>query len=290
MTVDVVRQLVLQDNVYAIFDGLGTPTHLAVAPFLNSAEGAGRVRRLGLRVLEQPGQAARDVRLAARLRPRGQDPRPVHQGRTSRARRSASSTRTTSSARTGSRAWTYEIPAKQIVAKADLRPDQHHDRPAVAKLKAAGRPGRGLVLGAGLHRAAQAERARAELQPAARGQRRGLGPDHPGRAARRRSQAKADKKVNGNLLTQGIITDGYLPSLGEHQQQLDPAVHQDPRHSTSRSCPWTATWCTACPSPTRSSQAMFKAGPQPDPAGPDQRDQRRHVAGALGGPVRLLGQ
>src|SRR5580700_1485092 len=36
MTASVVRQLVLKDNVYAIFDGLGTPTHLAVAPFLNS--------------------------------------------------------------------------------------------------------------------------------------------------------------------------------------------------------------------------------------------------------------
>ena len=35
-TVSVVKQLVLQDNVYAIFDGLGTPTHLAVTSFLNS--------------------------------------------------------------------------------------------------------------------------------------------------------------------------------------------------------------------------------------------------------------
>jgi branched-chain amino acid transport system substrate-binding protein len=35
-TATVVRQLVLQDNVYAIFDGLGTPTHLAVLSFLNS--------------------------------------------------------------------------------------------------------------------------------------------------------------------------------------------------------------------------------------------------------------
>jgi len=34
----VVKQLVLQDNVYAIFDGLGTPTHLAVAPYLNSSK------------------------------------------------------------------------------------------------------------------------------------------------------------------------------------------------------------------------------------------------------------
>src|SRR5580700_3559007 len=35
-TASVVRQLVLQDNVYAIFDGLGTPTHLAVLSYLNS--------------------------------------------------------------------------------------------------------------------------------------------------------------------------------------------------------------------------------------------------------------
>ena len=35
-TSSVVRQLVLQDNVYAVFDGLGTPTHLAVVSFLNA--------------------------------------------------------------------------------------------------------------------------------------------------------------------------------------------------------------------------------------------------------------
>src|ERR1700683_2765366 len=35
-TASVVRQLVLQDNIYAIFDGLGTPTHLAAVSFLNS--------------------------------------------------------------------------------------------------------------------------------------------------------------------------------------------------------------------------------------------------------------
>jgi ABC-type branched-subunit amino acid transport system substrate-binding protein len=35
-TATVVRSLVLQDNVFAIFNGLGTPTHIAVQPFLNS--------------------------------------------------------------------------------------------------------------------------------------------------------------------------------------------------------------------------------------------------------------
>ena len=35
-TASVVRQLVLQDSVYAMFDGLGTPTHLAAISFLNA--------------------------------------------------------------------------------------------------------------------------------------------------------------------------------------------------------------------------------------------------------------
>jgi ABC-type branched-subunit amino acid transport system substrate-binding protein len=35
-TSNVVHQLVLQDQVFAIYNGLGTPTHLAVAPYLNA--------------------------------------------------------------------------------------------------------------------------------------------------------------------------------------------------------------------------------------------------------------
>jgi hypothetical protein len=35
-TASVVRQLVLQDSAYAMFDGLGTPTHLAAVSFLNA--------------------------------------------------------------------------------------------------------------------------------------------------------------------------------------------------------------------------------------------------------------
>ena len=35
-TSSVVRQLVLQNNVYAVFNGLGTPTHLAAVQFLNA--------------------------------------------------------------------------------------------------------------------------------------------------------------------------------------------------------------------------------------------------------------
>src|ERR1700691_1153821 len=37
-TVNVVHQLVLQDNVFGIFEGLGTPTHTKVVAFLNASK------------------------------------------------------------------------------------------------------------------------------------------------------------------------------------------------------------------------------------------------------------
>ena len=37
-TVSDVHQLILQDSVYAIFNGLGTPTHLAAVSFINSSK------------------------------------------------------------------------------------------------------------------------------------------------------------------------------------------------------------------------------------------------------------
>ena len=52
-TASVVRQLVLQDNVYAMFDGLGTPTHLAAVSFLNAQKVPDVFVASGCYVLEQ---------------------------------------------------------------------------------------------------------------------------------------------------------------------------------------------------------------------------------------------
>ena len=67
-TVTVVHQLVLQDNVFAIFDGLGTPTHQAVVNFLNQR----RCRTCSSPPGASAGTSRRravDVRLAAGLHP-----------------------------------------------------------------------------------------------------------------------------------------------------------------------------------------------------------------------------
>jgi ABC-type branched-subunit amino acid transport system substrate-binding protein len=54
-TVSVVHQLVLQNSVYAIFNGLGTPTHLNVVTFLNSQKVPDVFVASGCRCWDNPG-------------------------------------------------------------------------------------------------------------------------------------------------------------------------------------------------------------------------------------------
>ncbi|MDT7546442.1 MAG: branched-chain amino acid transport system substrate-binding protein, partial [Actinomycetota bacterium] len=53
-TVDVVKQLVLQDKVFAIFNGLGTPTHSKVTDYLNQARVPDLFVASGARLWDDP--------------------------------------------------------------------------------------------------------------------------------------------------------------------------------------------------------------------------------------------
>jgi ABC-type branched-subunit amino acid transport system substrate-binding protein len=55
-TVDVVKQLVLQDKVFAIFNGLGTPTHSKVTDYLNSSRVPDLFVASGARLWNDPGK------------------------------------------------------------------------------------------------------------------------------------------------------------------------------------------------------------------------------------------
>ena len=160
MTSTVVRQLVLKDNVYAIFDGLGTPTHLAVAPFLNSEKVPDVFVASGCECWNDPAKLPETfgwqldyVREGKIL---GQYVKDHFKGK--KIGYLLPERRVRPGRRQG--------PGRRDPGQADrgqggLRPDQHHDRPAGGQAQGGRRPGRGLVLGAGLHRAAQAQRARA---------------------------------------------------------------------------------------------------------------------------------
>ena len=96
-TQTVVRELVLQDKVFAILNGLGTPTHTGVLDFLKPT---------GCPTCSSPPAAAagtsrtstRARSASTRLHGRGQDPGHLRQADSSPARRSASWARTTTSA------------------------------------------------------------------------------------------------------------------------------------------------------------------------------------------------
>src|SRR4051812_15847169 len=55
-TVDVVKQLVLQDKVFAIFNGLGTPTHSKVTDYLNQSRVPDLFVASGARLWDQPNK------------------------------------------------------------------------------------------------------------------------------------------------------------------------------------------------------------------------------------------
>ena len=100
-----VRQLILQDHVFAIFNGLGTPTHLAVAPFINAEKVPDLFVASGCACWNAPSSLAGDVRVADQLHPGGQDPRRLRrvafQGQEDRLLLPERRVR----ARTASRAW-----------------------------------------------------------------------------------------------------------------------------------------------------------------------------------------
>ena len=156
----VVHQLVLQDNVYAIFNGLGTPTHLAVAsasstrskvPDVFVASGCecwndpstlpetfgwqldyvreGKI--LGQYIKQHfAGQEDRLLLPERRVRPgRRQGPRLRDPGKS------------------------------QVVSRQSYDPTNINDRPPGRRAQGGRRPGRRLVLDPGVHRAAQAEHA-----------------------------------------------------------------------------------------------------------------------------------
>ena len=224
-TVKVTKQLVLQDKVFAILGGLGTPTHTKVVDYLNASPRAGHLRVLRLPLLGRAGEAPVHVRLAARLPRRGQDPRPVHRRATSRARRSPTSSRTTTSAPTARPAWTCTCRSEQVVDAADLRAGQHRHRPADGQDQGVRRRGRGDRSSIPAYTALQLlAGVKLDFHPTMVVS--NVGSD----AITLTGLLKAfSKGAAGASLIDGIVTDSYLPPLGRHVQQLDQALHPDPR-------------------------------------------------------------
>jgi len=226
MTSTVVRQLVLKDNVFAIFNGLGTPTHLAVAPFLNSEKVPDVFVASGCECWDAPstwpytfGWQLDYVREGKIL---GQYIKQHFAGK-----KVGYFYQNDEFGQDGVKGLNDEIPAKQVVAKAAYDATNTAIGPLVAKLKAAGAQ---VVVSFSV----PAFTALLKLNALGLSYNPQLvvsdvGSDAITLAGLLQSFAKqSHKTVNGNQLTQGIITDGYLPALGDTSStwnQLFTKIH-----------------------------------------------------------------
>src|SRR6266545_308136 len=182
-TSNVVHQLVLQDNVYGIFNGLGTPTHLAVAQYLNSQKVPDVFIASGCECWNAPstypysfGWQLDYVREGKIL---GNYVKQHFKGK-----KVGFFYQDDEFGQDGVKGLSYEIPKSQVVAKQSYNPANVNIGPQVAALKAAG---------------AQVVVSDVGSDPITLG---GL-------------LASFGKNKKLSALTQGIITDGYLPSLGD---------------------------------------------------------------------------
>jgi len=212
-TSSVVRQLVLQNNVFAIFDGLGTPTHLAAVNFVNAQKVPDVFVASGCLCWDQPqkmpetfGWQIDYVREGKIL---GQ-----YVAKHFAGKKIGYFYQDDEFGRDGVKGLDYEIPHAMVVSKQTYQPTNVNIGPQISALRAAGAQ---VVVSFSI----PAFTALLKLGTLKLGYTPALvvsdvGSDPITLAGLLEAFAKqGGKTVSGNQLTTGIITDGYLPSLGE---------------------------------------------------------------------------
>jgi ABC-type branched-subunit amino acid transport system substrate-binding protein len=213
ITSTVVHQLVLQDNVYAIFNGLGTPTHLAVVKYLNDSKVPDVFVASGCECWNNPstypdtfGWQLDYIREGKIL---GKYIEEHFAGK-----KIGYFYQDDEFGGDGVKGLNYEIPKSQVVAAESYNPAVTNVEPQVTALKAAGAQ---VVVSFSVPAfTALLRLISLKLSFAPQLVVSDVGSDPITLAGLLESFAKqGGATVSGNALTQGIITDGYLPSLGD---------------------------------------------------------------------------
>jgi ABC-type branched-subunit amino acid transport system substrate-binding protein len=205
-TATVVHQLVLQDNVFAIFDGLGTPTHLAVVKYLNSSKVPDVFVASGCECWNEPstqpyttGWQIDYVREGKIL---GNYVKQHYKGK-----KIGYFYQDDEFGQDGVKGLDYEIPKSQVVARKSYNPAVTNVAPQVTALKAAGAQ---VVVSFSV----PAFTALLKLNSLKLNFNPQLVVSDVGSDPITLFAKEGGAKVSGNQLIQGIVTDGYLPSLG----------------------------------------------------------------------------
>jgi branched-chain amino acid transport system substrate-binding protein len=212
-TVSVVHQLALQDNVYAIFNGLGTPTHLAVVKFLNSEKIPDLFVASGCDCWNNPSAYPQTF---------GWQLDYIREGKILGAyikqhfagKKIGYFYQNDEFGQDGVKGLDMEIPHSQVVSRQSYDPTNINIAPQVAALKAARAQ---VVVSFAIPDFLALLRLislKLSFSPQLVASNVGTDPTTLGGLLEAFAK-KGGAKVNGNQLTQGIITDGYLPSIGE---------------------------------------------------------------------------
>jgi ABC-type branched-subunit amino acid transport system substrate-binding protein len=207
-----VHQLVLQDNVFAIFDGLGTPTHLAVVKYLNSSKIPDLFVASGCECWNEtstePQTTGWQIDYVREGKILGKYLEQKFKGK-----KIGYFYQDDEFGQDGVKGLDDEIPKSQVVTRQSYNPTVTNVAPQVTALKAAGAqvvvsfsvPAFTALLKLGM--------LKLNFNPQLAVS--DVGSDPITLSGLLESFAKqGGAKVSGNALTQGIITDGYLPSLG----------------------------------------------------------------------------
>jgi ABC-type branched-subunit amino acid transport system substrate-binding protein len=210
-TASVVRQLVLQDNVYAIFNGLGTPTHLAAISFLNSQKVPDLFVASGCDCWNNPSTYPEtfgyNLDYISEGKILGQ-----YVAQHFKGEKVGYFYQNDEFGQDGVKGLDYEIPASMVVSKQSYVPTNVNVAPAVAALHAAGAQ---VVVAFSI----PAFTALLKLNSLKLGYNPTLvvsnvGSDPITLGGLVTAFAKqAGATVNGNSLINGIVTDSYLPAL-----------------------------------------------------------------------------
>ena len=212
ITSTVVHQLVLQDNVFAIFDGLGTPTHLAVVKYLNSSKVPDLFVASGCECWNQTSTAPYtmgwQIDYVREGKILGKYIKQHFQGK-----KIGYFYQDDEFGQDGVKGLDDEIPKSQVVARKSYNPAVTNVAPQVTALKAAGAQ---VVVSFTVPAFTALLRLNSlKLNFSPQLVVSDVGSDPITLAGLLESFAKqGGATVSGNQLTQGIITDGYLPSLG----------------------------------------------------------------------------
>ncbi len=214
ITTTVVRQLILQDHVFAIFNGLGTPTHLAVAPFINAEKVPDLFVASGCACWNAPSTWPETF---------GWQINYIREGKILgsyvaahfKGKKIAYFYQDDEFGQDGIKGLGYEIPASQVVAKEPYNVNAANPAAEVATLTAALKASRAQVVIAFAVPAFMALLRLSELSLSYSPQlvSSSVGSDPITLSGLLNAYAKKTGSF-GDSLIQGIITDSYLPSLG----------------------------------------------------------------------------